>query len=157
MTTFFATTTSPVAPFAANGPPSRLMMATTFRSSGSSDGLLLSSGIVPTANVAMEQILATVEGLRLHEGYTGSIHLTLTPGASYEYIERAVKLADLVSLNLKAPNQARRNDLAPDKEFSSSMWGRMARASAVMRRARQEGRQVARSLTTGWCWRGRRA
>ncbi len=112
------------------------------------DGLFLSSGIVPDANTTMEKMLATAERLRLREGYTGYIHLKLIPGASFEYIERAVELADRVSLNLEAPNQARLIDLAPDKEFASSMWGRLAWAAELIRRARAEGRQAARSLTT---------
>jgi predicted DNA-binding helix-hairpin-helix protein len=102
-------------------------LATTFVSLTQArrvDGLFLSSGIVPDADITMEKMLATVERLRLREGYTGYIHLKLIPGASFEYIERAVQLADRVSLNLEAPNQARLNDLAPDKEFASSMWGR---------------------------------
>jgi predicted DNA-binding helix-hairpin-helix protein len=112
------------------------------------DGLFLSSGIVPDANTTMEKMLATVERLRLRDGYTGYIHLKLIPGASFEYVERAVELADRVSLNLEAPNQARLSDLAPDKEFAGSMWGRMAWAAELIKRARQEGRQAARSLTT---------
>lgn len=112
------------------------------------DGLFLSSGIVPDADTTMEKMLATVERLRLREGYTGYIHLKLIPGASFEYIERAVELADRVSLNLEAPNAARLAELAPDKEFASSMWGRLAWAAELMRRARAEGRRAARSLTT---------
>jgi len=112
------------------------------------DGLFLSSGIVPDADTTMEKMLATVERLRLKEGYTGYIHLKLIPGAAFEYIERAVELADRVSLNLEAPNPARLAALAPDKEFAGSMWGRMAWAAALIKRARQEGRQAARSLTT---------
>src|SRR5215510_1970714 len=112
------------------------------------DGLFLSSGIVPDADTTMEKMLATVERLRLKEGYTGYIHLKLIPGASFEYVERAVELADRVSLNLEAPNQARLNDLAPDKEFAGNMWGRMAWAAELMKRARQEGRQAAKSITT---------
>ena len=112
------------------------------------DGLFLSSGIVPDADTTMEKMLATVERLRLKEGYTGYIHLKLIPGASFEYIERAVELADRVSLNLEAPNQARLSELAPDKEFASSMWGRLAWAAELIRRARLEGRRAARSLTT---------
>ncbi len=126
-------------------------LATTFVSLNQQkrvDGLFLSSGIVPDADTTMEKMLATVERLRLKEGYTGYIHLKLIPGASFEYIERAVELADRVSLNLEAPNQARLSDLAPDKEFATSMWGRLAWAAELMRRARAEGRRAARSLTT---------
>jgi predicted DNA-binding helix-hairpin-helix protein len=112
------------------------------------DGLFLSSGIVPDADTTMEKMLATVERLRLKDGYTGYIHLKLIPGASFEYIERAVELADRVSLNLEAPNQARLSELAPDKEFAGSMWGRLAWAAELIKRARQEGRPAARSMTT---------
>jgi predicted DNA-binding helix-hairpin-helix protein len=126
-------------------------LATTFVSLTQArrvDGLFLSSGIVPDADTTMEKMLATVERLRLKEGYTGYIHLKLIPGASFEYIERAVELADRVSLNLEAPNAARLAELAPDKEFAGSMWGRLAWAAGLMRRARAEGRRAARSLTT---------
>lgn len=126
-------------------------LATTFialRRSRQADGLFLSSGIVPDANTAMEKMLATVERLRLHEHYTGYIHLKLIPGADFEYVERAVQLADRVSLNLEAPNAERLQTLAPDKEFSDSMWNRMRWAADLMRRARREGTQAARSLTT---------
>lgn len=126
-------------------------LATTFISLSEQkrvDGLFLSSGIVPDANTTMEKMLATVERLRLKDGYTGYIHLKLIPGASFEYIERAVELADRVSLNLEAPNQARLTDLAPDKEFAGNMWGRMAWAAELIRRARAEGRPAAKSLTT---------
>lgn len=112
------------------------------------DGLFLSSGIVPDADTTMEKMLATVERLRLKEGYTGYIHLKLIPGASYDLIERAVQLADRVSLNLEAPNPERLAILAPEKEFTAAMWERMRWASELMRRAREEGRQAARSLTT---------
>jgi predicted DNA-binding helix-hairpin-helix protein len=96
----------------------------------------------------MEKMLATVERLRLKEGYTGYIHLKLIPGAAFEYVERAVELADRVSLNLEAPNAGRLALLAPDKEFAASMWGRMAWAAELISRARREGRRAARSLTT---------
>jgi predicted DNA-binding helix-hairpin-helix protein len=130
-------------------------LATTFVSLNEQkrvDGLFLSSGIVPDADTTMEKMLATVERLRLREGYTGYIHLKLIPGASYEYIERAVQLADRVSLNLEAPNQARLSELAPDKEFAESMWGRMRWAAELMKRARvgayRDTTVRARSLTT---------
>ncbi len=126
-------------------------LATTFISlqrSKQVEGLFLSSGIVPDANTTMEKMLATVERLRLRDGYTGFIHLKLIPGADFAYIERAVQLADRVSLNLEAPNPERLAILAPDKEFTDSMWQRMIWAANLMKQARQEGRPAARSLTT---------
>ena len=112
------------------------------------DGLFLSSGIVPDPNSTMEKMLGTVERLRLKEGYTGYIHLKLIPGAAFDYIERAVQLADRVSLNLEAPNQQRLATLAPDKDFAGNMWGRMVWAAELIKQARLEGRPAARSLTT---------
>ncbi len=126
-------------------------LATTFvslRQRQQVDGFFLSSGIVPDADTTMEKMLATVERLRLREGYTGYLHLKLIPGAAYEYVERAVQLADRVSLNLEAPNAARLAVLAPDKEFTESMWKRMAWAADLIRQAREEGLPGARSLTT---------
>jgi predicted DNA-binding helix-hairpin-helix protein len=126
-------------------------LATTFVSLTQAkrvDGLFLSSGIVPDADTTMEKMLATIERLRLRDGYTGYIHLKLIPGASYDLIARAVELADRVSLNLEAPNQARLSDLAPDKEFTQAMWQRMQWAREIMDQRRMEGLPAARSLTT---------
>jgi predicted DNA-binding helix-hairpin-helix protein len=112
------------------------------------DGLFLSSGIVPDADTTMEKMIGTVERLRLREGYTGYIHLKLIPGASFDLIERAVELADRVSLNLEAPDQAHLTRLAPDKEFSESMWQRLRWARQIIERRRHWGLSAARSITT---------
>ncbi|MCB0078634.1 MAG: radical SAM protein [Anaerolineales bacterium] len=112
------------------------------------EGLFLSTGIVPDADRAMEKMLGTVERLRLRDGYRGYIHLKLIPGASFDYVERAVQLADRVSLNLEAPNAARLATLAPEKEFDESMWQRMAWAAAIMRQAWAYHLPAAKSLTT---------
>jgi predicted DNA-binding helix-hairpin-helix protein len=126
-------------------------LATTFVSlqrAGQAEGLFLSSGIVPDADTTMEKMLATVERLRLRAGYTGYIHLKLIPGASRNLIERAVELADRVSLNLEAPNQARLAILAPDKEFADAMWQRLLWARHAIEQRRQRGLPAARSITT---------
>ncbi len=112
------------------------------------DGLFLSSGIVPDADTTMEKMLATVERVRLREGYRGYIHLKLIPGASYDLIERAVELADRVSLNLEAPNPERLALLAPEKEFHGAMWQRMQWAAEIMQQRRALGLPAARSITT---------
>lgn len=112
------------------------------------EGLFLSSGIVPDADTTMEKMLGTVERLRLREGYRGYIHLKLIPGASYDLIERAVELADRVSLNLEAPSAERLAVLAPDKEFRESMWRRLVWARQIIERRRALGLPAARSITT---------
>jgi predicted DNA-binding helix-hairpin-helix protein len=93
-------------------------------------------------------MLGTVERLRERDQYRGFIHLKLMPGASYDYVERAVQLADRVSLNLEAPNADRLAVLAPDKEWTDSMWGRLQWAADLIDRARREGWRGARSITT---------
>jgi predicted DNA-binding helix-hairpin-helix protein len=126
-------------------------LATTFvglSRSRRAEGLFLSSGIVPDADTTMEKMLGTVERLRLKEGYGGYIHLKLIPGASYDLIERAVELADRVSLNLEAPNAERLAALAPDKEFHDSMWRRLVWAREAIERRRAVGLPAARSITT---------
>jgi predicted DNA-binding helix-hairpin-helix protein len=126
-------------------------LATTFlglSKAGRAEGLFLSSGIVPDADTTMEKMLATVERLRLRDGYTGYIHLKLIPGAAYDLIERAVELADRVSLNLEAPNPERLAALAPEKEFTDAMWRRLTWARAAIERRRAAGLRAARSITT---------
>lgn len=126
-------------------------LATTFLSlqrRNHAEGLFLSSGIVPDADTAMEKMLRTVEIVREQAHYAGYIHLKLIPGAAYDLIERAVELADRVSLNLEAPNPERLAILAPEKEFSTAMWERMRWAHEIMRQRRRAGLPAARSLTT---------
>jgi predicted DNA-binding helix-hairpin-helix protein len=71
------------------------------------------------ADTTMEKMRGIVERLRLREGYTGSIHLTLIPGASDGLDERAVELADRVRLNLEAPNQAEQLASAGERQHRS--------------------------------------
>lgn len=126
-------------------------LATTFltlQHSRRTEGLFLSSGIVPDANSTMEKMLRTVEIVRGRGEFNGYIHLKLIPGASYDLIERAVELADRVSLNLEAPNPARLAQLAPEKEFTQAMWERLRWAREIMQRRRAAGLPAARSLTT---------
>ena len=68
---------------------------------------------MPDADTTMEKILATVERLRLREGYTGYIHLKLMPGTAFEYVERAVQLADRVSLHMRTQCKHHRTHRAP--------------------------------------------
>jgi predicted DNA-binding helix-hairpin-helix protein len=112
------------------------------------EGLFLSSGIVPDADTTMEKMLATVERLRLREDYRGYVHLKLIPGASYDLIERAVELADRVSLNLEAPDAGRLALLAPEKEFVQAMWQRLRWAREIQQRRQLQGLPAARSITT---------
>jgi len=83
-------------------------------------GLFLSSGVSGNAAGTMERMLATVEILRRRYGYRGYIHLKIMPGAPFDTVEAACRLADRVSLNMEAPTPqylarlSTRKDLLPD-------------------------------------------
>ena len=61
-------------------------------------------------------------------GFRGYVHLKLMPGVEEDQIERAMLLADRVSINLEAPNAGRLGRLAPhkiiDRELLAPLHGR---------------------------------
>ncbi len=109
-------------------------------------GLFLSSGIIGTTR-SMDRLIATAELVRQKYEFRGYIHLKLLPSAEPAHIERAIALADRVSVNLEAPNPARLARLAPHKEFTHSLLETLRRAAEMIREARQEGRLIARAGT----------
>src|SRR5512137_2054444 len=81
------------------------------------EGLFLSSGIAGGGVTTQDRLIAAAEVLRHRFGYRGYLHLKLMPGAERAQVERAMQLADRVSLNLEAPNSERLAHLAPHKTF----------------------------------------
>ena len=81
------------------------------------EGLFLSSGIAGGGLRTQDQLLDTAEILRNRLGFRGYIHLKIMPGAEKAQVERAMQLADRVSINLEAPNSERLARLAPHKTF----------------------------------------
>ncbi len=106
------------------------------------EGLFLSSGIIGTART-MDRMLATVELVRQKYQWRGYIHLKLLPNAEEAQIERAALLADRLSVNLEAPNEARLARLAPKKDFDHGLVEPLQRAWAIVQRLRRQGRAVA--------------
>lgn len=80
-------------------------------------GMFLSSGIAGGGVRTQDKLLATSEILRIKHNYSGYLHLKLMPGAEKSQVERAMQLADRVSVNLEAPNTQRLMRLAPQKTF----------------------------------------
>ncbi len=78
------------------------------------EGMFLSSGVIGT-NRTMDEMLATTELVRQKYGFQGYVHLKLLPNAEPAHVERAVQLADRVSMNLEGPTQERLDFLAPRK------------------------------------------
>lgn len=81
------------------------------------EGMFLSSGIAGGGVRTQDRLLDTADILRNKKGYRGYLHLKLMPGAERAQVERAMQLADRVSVNLEAPNTQRLSRLAPHKEF----------------------------------------
>jgi putative DNA modification/repair radical SAM protein len=80
-------------------------------------GLFLSSGVAGGPAKAAERMLTAVEILRQRGGFGGYIHLKIMPGQPADYIERAVTLADRVSVNLEAATPEHLGRIAPRKSF----------------------------------------
>jgi predicted DNA-binding helix-hairpin-helix protein len=88
---------------------------------GVAEGTFLSSGIAGGGLRTQDKLLDTAEILRRKKGYRGYLHLKIMPGAQRAQVERAMQLADRVSVNLEAPNTARLALLAPHKEFMEEL------------------------------------
>lgn len=85
------------------------------------EGLFLSSGVVGGGTRTMEKTIAAVEILRRKYEFRGYVHLKLMPGAERAAIERALQLADRVSVNLEAPNTERLARLSSTKQFTDEL------------------------------------
>jgi predicted DNA-binding helix-hairpin-helix protein len=85
------------------------------------EGVFLSSGVLNGGVCSQDQLLDTADILRHKLGFQGYIHLKVMPGAEREQVERAMQLADRVSVNLEAPNTARLQKLAPQKRFTEEL------------------------------------
>lgn len=84
-------------------------------------GAFISSGVIGGGVRTQDKLLDTAEILRLRRGYRGYLHLKLMPGAEEAQIERAMQLADRVSVNLEAPNPDRLALLAPQKQMMDEL------------------------------------
>ncbi len=84
---------------------------------GIAEGTFLSSGIASGGMRTQDQLLDAADILRNKFGFRGYVHLKIMPGAEKAQVERAMQLADRVSVNLEAPNTNRLAKLAPHKLF----------------------------------------
>ncbi|MBI4702269.1 MAG: radical SAM protein [Deltaproteobacteria bacterium] len=109
------------------------------RRAGVVEGLFLSSGIHGRPDRAMERMIATAEVVR-RSGFRGYVHLKILPGTSDAAVERAVTLADRVSVNLEAPTDAALARLSPGKQLEGQILGPLRSAARI---ARQQGKRAA--------------
>lgn len=81
------------------------------------EGIFLSSGVAGGGIRTQDRLIDTAEVLRNRLDYRGYLHLKIMPGAEPAQIERAMQLADRVSVNLEGPSSERLSRLAPQKIF----------------------------------------
>ncbi len=93
--------------------------------SGAAEGIFLSSGIAGGGIRTQDKLLDTADILRHKLGFRGYIHLKVMPGAEKAQVERAMQLADRLSVNLEAPNTERLARLAPGKNFMEELLLRL--------------------------------
>lgn len=85
------------------------------------EGLFLSSAVCRSTSYSMGRMIATVEQIRFKYQYSGYVHLKLLPGCEKAAVERAVQIADRVSVNLEAPNARRLQRLSGDKALDRDL------------------------------------
>lgn len=107
---------------------------------GIAEGIFLSSGVVNGGVNTQEKLIDTAEILRCRLDYQGYLHLKVMPGAEYGQVERAMLLADRVSINLEAPNSERLQKLAPHKTFLQELLDPLIWMEQIRRR--NPGRQA---------------
>lgn len=100
---------------------------------GLAQGLFLSSGVIGGGTRTMEKTIAAVDLIRRKYKFRGYVHLKLMPGAERAATERAIQLADRVSVNLEAPNTARLRKLSGTKHFTAELLAPLRAARALMR------------------------
>jgi predicted DNA-binding helix-hairpin-helix protein len=100
---------------------------------GLTEGVFLSSGITGGGVNTQEKLNDSAEVLRKKLGYSGYLHLKIMPGAEKGQVERAMQLADRVSINLEAPNTHRLQLLAPNKQFIEELVEPLKWANEIRR------------------------
>lgn len=84
-------------------------------------GLFLTSAIAGNASRTMQSMIDTVHILRQRYEYNGYIHLKLLPGASFDCVEEACKIATRVSVNMEAPTAQHLSKLSSKKDMHNGI------------------------------------
>jgi predicted DNA-binding helix-hairpin-helix protein len=108
------------------------------------EGLFITTGIPGRPTHVTDELITTLELLRLRHRFAGYIHVKLVPGADDAQIERLTSLASRVSLNFEAACGATLAQIAPDKNWSTTRanFERVRGMVVREREARAQGRPV---------------
>ena len=83
-------------------------------------GLFITTGIPGRPAHVTDELIKTLELLRLRHRFAGYIHVKMVPGADEAQIERLTSLASRVSLNFEAACGATLEPIAPDKSWATT-------------------------------------
>ncbi|MBI2851907.1 MAG: helix-hairpin-helix domain-containing protein [Chloroflexi bacterium] len=103
-----------------------------FHRKGLVKGLFLSSGIGSDASQTMESMLKVVDILRHRYAFKGYVHLKILPGAAFDLVETACRLASRVSINIEAPTVHHLARLSRKKDLHNGIVERMRWVKQVM-------------------------
>lgn len=110
-------------------------------------GLFLSTGILTGGANTQNRLLDTAEILRHRLGFRGYVHLKVMPGVERGQVERAMALADRVSINLEAPTASHLERLAPHKDFDGELLAPLLWMEDIRQQSRDAGGRRASSAT----------
>ncbi len=106
---------------------------------GWASGLFITTGIPGRPVKVMDDLITTLELLRVRHGYRGYIHVKIVPGAEEAQVDRITALANRVSINLETPCGDSLATIAPDKRLETTLVT-LRRAQARVTAARDESR-----------------
>jgi predicted DNA-binding helix-hairpin-helix protein len=89
--------------------------------SGFVEGIFLSSSVYNGAINTQDKLLDTATILREKYQFKGYLHLKIMPGAEKAQVERAMLIADRLSVNLEAPHSKALAVLAPQKDLATDL------------------------------------
>ena len=100
-------------------------------------GLFITTGIPGRPTNVMDDLIQVLELLRFKHGFRGYIHTKAVPGADRAQLEQLTHLASRVSLNLEAPCGQSLAQIAPEKNFDTSLAS-LEQVRSVVRREWEE-------------------
>jgi len=105
-------------------------------------GLFITTGIPGRPIKVMDNLIQVLELLRQRHRFGGYIHVKLVPGGEMAQIDRLTALASRVSLNFEAPCGASLAQIAPEKNFSTTLqnFERVRKLVVLEREAQAQGK-----------------
>jgi len=133
--TYCVNRASRAVPRSAFEPAELAELFSTLWQQGLVQGFFLSSGVQRNPDSTMDRMIRTVEIVRKKYAFPGYVHLKILPGASFDAVEQAMRVATRVSVNLEAPTADRLSKIAPGKDFREDLVRRMRWVKSILERA----------------------